>query len=111
MFYLNKQKCLLSTLIAESSGGEYKPLANGPVASSSEPVCYVSRFINVSNSIFSISIMNNTRKSQMYCVQLSVLQNIYWKELALLLFVWISFLGIQIVKVKTTIDYNIKSCE
>lgn len=35
-----------------------------------------------------------------YCVQLSVLQNIYWKELALLLFVWISFLGIQIVKVK-----------
>lgn len=59
----------------------------------------------------SISIMNNTRKSQMYCVQLSVLQNIYWKELALLLFVWISFLGIQIVKVKTTIDYNIKSCE
>lgn len=38
---LKQKQRLLSTLIAESSGGEYKPLANGPVASSSEPVCYV----------------------------------------------------------------------
>lgn len=34
-------------------------------------------------------------------MQIPVLRNIYWKELALLLFVWISFLGIQIVKTYT----------
>ncbi|KAG6511198.1 hypothetical protein ZIOFF_029253 [Zingiber officinale] len=40
-------------------------------------------------------------------MQVSVLQNIYWKELGLLVFVWISFLVLQITKIPISISVTL----
>lgn len=32
-------------------------------------------------------------------LQVTILENVYWKELGLLVFVWVSFLALQIAKV------------
>ena len=35
-------------------------------------------------------------------LQVSIIENVYWKELGLLVFVWIVFLALQIAKVSST---------
>jgi hypothetical protein len=46
-------------------------------------------------------------------MQVTILQNIYWKELGLLVFVWVSYLAVQIAKVffpflsKIIVSYHI----
>ncbi|XP_021757504.1 sulfite exporter TauE/SafE family protein 3-like [Chenopodium quinoa] len=52
----------------EESGGDYKPLASGPPA---QPA---------------------------HDAKVPMLSNIYWKELSLLIFVWVGFLAIQLIK-------------
>lgn len=37
----------------------------------------------------------------------SVLKNIYWKELGLLAFVWIAFLGLQLTRVRWPALYSL----
>lgn len=58
----------------EKSGDDYKPLPSGPAA-------------------VAAAVATD--------VQVSMLSNIYWKELSLLLFVWVAFLVIQIIKMYT----------
>lgn len=40
----------------------------------------------------------------MYPSQVSVFENVYWKELGLLVFVWVAFLALQIAKVSPLLN-------
>lgn len=79
---------------SHSSGSDrsevaYKPLAGGPNQNTKEPE--VSRLIWI--DIRKLKVLTEVS------LQATILENIYWKELGLLVFVWAAFLVLQIAKV------------
>ncbi|XP_058201682.1 sulfite exporter TauE/SafE family protein 3-like [Rhododendron vialii] len=65
----------LETTANSQEGAEYKPLSGGP--------------------------SNDTQK-ETKDIEVSIIENVCWKELGLLVFVWVAFLALQIIKNYTT---------
>lgn len=85
-------------MISETGSGDvaYKPLPSGPSSDppkddSDKEVGRLCNLLLPSSFLFSILITTS--------LQVSILENVCWKELGLLCFVWIAFLVLQITKV------------
>lgn len=78
---------------------EYKSLPAGPSNNSDEndKEPEVSVIVLFSKKYNPLKRMVKAKSIKIF--QVTILENVYWKELGLLVFVWVAFLGLQISKV------------
>ena len=93
---------------AAGAQAEYKVLPAGPTKldrpkkEEVRPLHFHFHFISIFLSSFFMFLVYYNIK----IFQVSVFENVCWKELALLVFVWISFLALQIAKVN--VQHNLQ---
>lgn len=87
-------------LVGSGAEVEYKPLPSGPNGSTEKDtqkkeviILYSSLVSSYGQGDFQFSYLI------MWILQVTILENVHWKELGLLVFVWVSFLALQIAKV------------
>jgi len=100
---------------------EYKPLPTGPNGATKKdtkvhkvpliailqlsqrnlncvPSNYKVKFLSLNLHLINVTMWGN--------LQVTVIENVYWKEFGLLAFVWVSFIAVQIAKVCFFITIN-----